>query len=250
MENMLLHITYDGTNYSGFQIQENASTIQETVEKALGIVYKQPVRITGAGRTDAGVHARGQRANFKAPFHIPEEKLPSAVNSLLPPDVVITGAERVSDGFHARYDAKRKIYSYTIDRANFPQVLKRLYSWHIPERLDLDLMQKAASKFEGTHDFKTFQVSGSGVDDTVRTLFRVDLDNRPCEQVLVITFEGSGFLYRMVRLITGSLVRAGMDRLNLVEITGALKGENASAAGPTSPAAGLCLEKIYYELNQ
>ncbi len=246
----MLDITYDGTYYSGFQIQENAPTIQEAVEKALGIIYKQTVRITGAGRTDAGVHARGQRANFKAPFSIPEDKLPSAVNALLPPDIVITGAERVSGEFHARYDAKRKIYSYTIDRAAFPQVLKRLYSWHLPDRLDLDLMQKAASLFEGTHDFKAFQVSGSGVLDTARTLFRVELDNRPHEQLLVISFEGSGFLYRMVRLITGSLVRAGLGRLNLEEIRASLKGENTSAAGPTSPAAGLCLEKIYYDLNQ
>lgn len=250
MENTLLHITYDGTYYSGFQIQDNAPTIQDAIEKALGTIYKQPVRITGAGRTDAGVHARDQRASFKAPFHIPGKKLPNALNSILPPDIVITGAEKVPEAFHARYDAKRKIYSYTIDRAAFPQVLKRLYSWHMPGQLDLDLMEKAASLFEGTHDFKAFQASGSGVTDTVRTLFRVELDYRSHEQLLVITFEGSGFLYRMVRLITGSLVRAGAGRIGLEELRGALKGEDVSAVGPTSPAAGLCLENIYYDLKK
>lgn len=250
MYNTLLHITYDGTNYSGFQVQENAPTVQAAVERALSTIYKQQVPITGAGRTDAGVHARGQAANFMAPFRIDEQKIPRAVNTLLPADIVITGAERVTEDFHARYDARRKIYTYTIDRAPFPQVLKRLYCWHVPDRLNLDAMREAALLFEGTHDFKAYQASGSGVVDTTRTLFRVDLENKTDEQLLVITFDGSGFLYRMVRLITGSLVRAGMGSLNLEEISRSLKGEDASAAGPTSPAAGLCLEKIYYDLNQ
>jgi len=245
--NTMLYITYDGTNYSGFQVQENAPTIQEAVERALSIIYKQPVRITGAGRTDAGVHARGQAANFMAPFFISENKLPCAVNVLLPPDIVITGARKVGGDFHARFDARRKLYSYTIDRAPFPQVFKRFYCWHLPGKLDLDLMEKAALRFEGTHDFKAFQVSGSGVTDTQRTLYRVELKNRPEEQLLTIYFEGSGFLYRMARLITGSLVRAGRGRLNLAEIDNALRGENNAASGPTSPAVGLCLEKIYYD---
>lgn len=247
MSNTLLHITYDGTNYSGFQVQENAPTIQEAIEKALAVIYKERVRITGAGRTDAGVHARGQTANFKAPFHIAEKKLPEALNTLLPPGIVITGAERVGIDFHARYDARKKLYSYTIDRAFYPQVLRRLYCWHMPDRLDLELMKKAAALFEGTHDFKAFQVTGSGVTDTVRTLYRVELEERTGERLLIIFFEGSGFLYRMVRLITGSLIRAGLGRLSPGDIDRALQGEDYSGAGPTSPACGLCLEKIYYD---
>jgi len=249
LANTLLHITYDGTNYSGFQVQDNAPTIQEAVEKALGIIYKEPVRITGAGRTDSGVHARGQAANYRAPFHIAEKNLPDAVNALLPPDIVITGAERVEDEFHARYDARRKIYSYTIDRAPFPQVLKRLYSWHVAGRLDLKIMAETAALFEGTHDFQVFQAAGSGVADTVRTLYGVTLEDRPADRLLIITFEGNGFLYRMVRLITGALVRAGMGKLSPGQVKTALQGGNAAAPAPTAPAAGLCLEKIFYDHN-
>ncbi len=246
MENTLLHLSYEGTNYSGFQIQENAPTVQEAVERALRIIYKQPVRITGAGRTDAGVHALGQAASYKAPFKIEKVKLPSAINTLLPPDIVVTGAEKVDDHFHARYDVRRKIYSYSIDRAPYPQVLKRLYCWHLPDRLDIEMMSRAAALFEGTHDFKLFQVSGSRVMDTKRSLFKVKLENQAEKQLLIITFEGSGFLYRMVRLITGSLVRVGLGKLSLTAINEALKGNDPSAAGPTAPAAGLCLEKIFY----
>ncbi len=247
MENILLYLSYDGTGYSGFQIQENAPTVQAALERALQIIYKQPVRITGAGRTDAGVHALGQAATYKAPFAIERRNLPSAINTLLPSDIVVTGAEAVDSHFHVRYDARRKIYSYTIDRAPQPQVLKRLYSWHLPDRLDLKMMSHAAALFEGTHDFKLFQVSGSGVIDTKRSLFRVKLENKKREQLLFITFEGSGFLYRMVRLITGSPVRVGLGKLDLAAIDEALKGKDAFAAGPTAPAAGLCLEKIFYD---
>ena len=247
MHNTLLRIAYDGTNYSGFQIQENAPTVQEALERALGTIYKQPVRITGAGRTDAGVHALGQAANFRAPFHIGGGNLPSAVNALLPPDIVVTGAEKVEEGFHARYDARRKLYSYTIDRAPFPQVMKRLYCWHLPDWLNLDLMREAALLFQGSHDFSAFQVSGSPVADTWRTLYRVGLESRPEEQLLIVSFEGSGFLYRMARLITGSLVRAALGRLELREIKKALQSGDPDVAGPTAPAAGLCLEKVFYD---
>ncbi len=247
MYNTLLRITYDGTNYSGFQIQENAYTVQEALERALKIIYKQPVRITGAGRTDSGVHARGQIANFKAPFHIDDENLPHALNTLLPPDLVINRTLRVEDSFHARFDARRKLYSYTLDRAPFPQVMKRLYSWHIPDKLNLNKMREAALLFEETHDFKAFQAAGSKVTETERTLYRVGIKDFPQEQLLVISFEGSGFLYRMVRMITGTLVRAGLESLSLPEIMKALSGSNPAAVGPTSPAWGLCLEKVIYD---
>jgi len=245
--NTLLRITYDGTNYSGFQIQENAYTVQEALEYALRIIYKQPVRIIGAGRTDAGVHARGQAAAFTAPFQIADEKLPQALNALLPPDLVITGALQVEKGFHPRFDARRKLYSYTLDRAHFPQVMKRLYSWHLPDRLNLDIMREAALLFEGNHDFKFFQAAGSHVVETKRTLYQVDIKDCSQEQLLVLYFAGSGFLYRMVRLITGTLIRAGREKLGLPEIKEALNGSNAAAAGPTAPAWGLCLEKVIYD---
>lgn len=242
----MIRITYDGTNYSGFQVQTNAVTVQEKLEQALALIYKQTVRITGAGRTDAGVHARGQAANFRAPFEIAPERLPHALNALLPPDVVVTGAVEVSDDFHARYSAKSKLYSYCLDRAVFPQVMKRLYSWHLPGPLDLKALNQAIRLFEGTHDFKGFQASGSRVSDTRRTIYRVETRELAEEELLVLYFEGDGFLYRMVRLITGTLIRAGRGKVSPAEIEKALQGLDYGAAGPSAPPWGLCLEKVKY----
>ena len=246
MINMLVRISYDGTAYSGFQIQENASTIQGELERALSVIYRQPLRITGAGRTDSGVHARGQAAGFRAPFLIEPEKIPHAINSLLPHDIVVTEASVVPDQFHARFDAQRKLYSYTLDRSPFPQVLRRLYSWHCPEKLDLDLIRAAARLFPGIHDFKYFQAAGMKIDNTCRTIHRIDVTEYHSERILVFKFEGEGFLYRMVRMITGTLVRSGRGQLELNEIESALAGKSRTAAGPTAPAHGLCLEEVIY----
>ncbi len=246
MQNIMIRISYDGTGYSGFQIQANARTIQEEIEKALAVIYKQPVRIAGAGRTDAGVHARGQAANYLAPFKIETDKLPLALNSLLPEAIVVTGAREVAKAFHARFDADGKIYSYTIDLAQYPQVLKRLYSWHLPDPLDLEALAEAAKKFEGEHDFAPFRAAGSPITDTTRVLRRVQPVYLPEERLLTIFFEGSGFLYRMARLITGTLVRVGKKELEIRRAELALKGLDQAAVGPTAPARGLCLEGVIY----
>ena len=246
MQNTLLWISYDGTRYSGFQLQQNARSIQAEIERALTVIYKEKVRIAGAGRTDAGVHARAQAATFTAPFVIDSKKLPYAVNALLPKDIVVTGAALASDRFHARFSASTKHYSYTIDRASFPQVLQRLYSWHMPEELDFKKMQEAAGLFFGTHDFKAFQAAGSPVSDTKRTIYRLQVSDEPQAELLKIYFAGNGFLYRMVRLITGTLVRAGRGKLSLSDVHRALQGLNPEAAGPSAPAHGLCLENIVY----
>lgn len=246
MKNICLAVSYDGTRYSGFQIQENASTIQGELEKALAALYKEKVRITGAGRTDAGVHARRQVVNFNAPIHIPVKQLPAAVNSLLPEDIVTTGARKVPDRFDARFDARGKIYTYTLDRSPYPQVLIRRYSFHCPDILDLDSIKQAAAILEGKHDFKAFQASGGTVEDTVRSLSRVRVSEIQRDQLLCFTFQGDGFLYRMVRLLTGSLLRVGRGRLRPEELGLALTGELPRAAGPTVPARGLCLERVIY----
>ncbi len=247
MINTLIRISYDGKNYSGFQVQANLPTIQGEIEHALNTLYKQPLRLTGAGRTDAGVHALGQAANYPAPFRISAEKIPYALNTLLPPDIVVTGAVEVPEDFNARFAAVRKNYSYTIDRALFPQVLKSHYSLHLPRALNLVEIRKAADLFLGDHDFRAFQAVGSQVADTRRTLYKVELREYPEEQLLVFYFEGSGFLYRMVRLITGSLIRVGLGSLQLKDIEAALKKGFSQAAGPTVPARGLCLEKVCYK---
>lgn len=250
MTNTLIRITYDGTNYSGFQVQANAPTIQGELERALGVIYKQPLRITGAGRTDSGVHALGQVANFKAPFQIEEEQLPYAINTLLPPDIVITEAREVPDDFHARFNARRKVYSYTLDRALFPQVLRRLYSLHLPDPLNLKAIRRAAELFTGTHDFKDFQVAGSSVVETTRTIYKIELKESPKEHLLIIYYEGSGFLYRMVRLMMGTLIQAGKGIIALSDLDAALVGLNPEAVGPPVPAHGLCLERVDYDLTE
>ena len=247
MFNTLIRISYDGTNYSGFQIQANAPTVQAELERALGVIYKQEIRIIGAGRTDAGVHALGQAANFLAPFRVARENLPQAINGLLPSDIVVTGAEEVPEDFHARFSADKKTYSYTLDRAIYPRVMKRLYSLHLPGKLDLEAIRKAAELLTGTHDFEAFQASGSIVTDTKRTLFSIDLIEKQNEQLLCLYYEGSGFLYRMVRLMTGTLIRVGKGKLEADQVEAALLGLNPSAVGPTVPAHGLCLENVFYE---
>lgn len=248
MDNILIYISYDGTGYSGFQIQANAPTVQELIERALQVIYKEPIRIIFAGRTDAGVHARGQAANFRAPFRIAISRLPYALNAVLPSDIVVTAARVVPDSFHARFDAKRKIYSYTIDQALFPQVTRRLYSLHQADKLNIDRIKIAVGYLEGTHDFKAFQAAGSPVSDTQRTLFSVELAERPKEKIVVLFFEGSGFLYHMVRLFTGTLIRVGKGKLNPGDVKAALEGRKPLAVGPTVPACGLCLEKVVYDL--
>ena len=248
MSNTVITISYDGTAYSGFQIQANANTVQAELERALAVIYKEPVRIYGAGRTDAGVHALGQVANFMAPFTIEADKLPHALNCLLPDDIAVTAAHEAEENFHARFDATGKLYSYSIDRATHPQVLKRLYSWHMAEPLDLDMVKAAAALFEGTHDFKAFQAAGTTITDTVRTIYSVGISDDPKEQMLTLKFRGRGFLYRMVRMITGTLVRVGRGKLELTEVEAALSGKNPAASGPTALSHGLCLEKVFYEV--
>ncbi len=247
MSNTMITISYDGTAYSGFQIQANANTVQAELERALAIIFKQPVRIHGAGRTDAGVHARGQVANFNAPFSIETDKLSHALNSLLPGDVRVTGACEVVEGFHARFDAKGKLYSYSIDRALHSQVLRRLYCWHMPEPLNFDMLKAAAGLFEGTYDFKAFQAAGTTITDTVRTIDSVQILDNTDDQILVLTFKGRGFLYRMVRMITGTLIRAGRGKLSLSAVEAALSLANYEASGPTAPPHGLCLEKVFFD---
>jgi tRNA pseudouridine38-40 synthase len=246
MSQICLVVSYDGTAYGGFQIQKNAPTIQGELERALAVIYKEPLRITGAGRTDAGVHARGQVIHYTAPFEIPAAQLPAALNVLLPPDIVVLTAAVVGPDFHACYDARRKIYRYTLDRATYPQVMRRHFAYHLPGFFNCPAVERAARMLTGTHDFRAFRAAGSAVRSTVRTLHRVQLESLPEERLLLITFEGDGFLYRMVRMLVGSLLRVGRNRLEPEAIAAALAGECPEAAGPTAPPQGLSLEKVIY----
>lgn len=246
MQNYRIHFSYDGTAYHGYQVQKNAVTIQQVLEETLGRLYGQEIRIEGAGRTDAGVHAREQVANFYAPNRVPPERLPHALNGMLPDDIVVYKACTVAYGFSARKDARAKLYTYTIDNALFPDVFFRLYAWHLRAPLDLDLMNSAACVLRGRHDFKSFQSSNSETGSTVRTLFKLTIECTPGNRI-VLSFKGDGFLYKMVRNITGTLVEIGLGKRESAQVPQILHGKDRRLAGAAAPAHGLCLEKVYYE---
>ncbi|HHU75463.1 MAG TPA: tRNA pseudouridine(38-40) synthase TruA [Firmicutes bacterium] len=239
-----LVISYDGTAYHGFQYQENAYTVQEALEKAIHKLYGEMIRVGAAGRTDAGVHARGQVVSFRAPETIPGERLGQALRGVLPRDIVVVEAGRVDDGFLSRKDAKGKVYTYTIDNGPHKDVFMRNYSWHLPRRLDLEKMQKTAILFLGEHDFKSFQAAGSPVKTTVRTISSLTVTKK--NRFVVLRFEGNGFLYKMVRRITGTLARVGLGKREPGEVLLALRDGERRFAGPTAPPGGLCLEKVLY----
>lgn len=240
----MLRLTYDGTAYHGFQIQTNALTVQFCLEKALAGLYGGGVRVEAAGRTDAGVHARGQVVNYFAPALVPESRLPLALNGLLPDDIVVAEARQVEEDFSARRDARAKVYVYTIDNGSFPDVIKRRYAWHVARPLDLTSMQKAADCLRGRHDFRAFQAAGSCVRTTVRTIYSLKLTGR--RQFIYLMFKGDGFLYKMVRNITGTLVEVGLGRLDPADVGHILQQGCRGLVGATAPARGLCLEKVIY----
>ncbi|HYE81820.1 MAG TPA: tRNA pseudouridine(38-40) synthase TruA [Clostridia bacterium] len=246
MRNIKLIIEYDGTNYCGWQVQENGPSVQAEIEKALKVITGENIRINGSGRTDAGVHARGQVANFTAISSIPQEKFAYALNSLLPRDIVIKDSAEVPMDFHARYSAVGKKYSYLIINSKFPSALLRNYAYHINycERLDIDRIEKAAEAFIGTYDFSGFMSTGSKIADTVRTIFELSVEKE--KDLIRFNYKGNGFLYNMVRIITGTLLYVGIGRIDPESIRDIILSKNRDRAGITVPACGLYLEEVYY----
>lgn len=249
MRNIKLIIEYDGTNYCGWQVQENGPSIQESIEKALFDITGERIRIIGSGRTDAGVHARGQVANFNTNCLIPQEKFAYAINSMLPRDIVIKDSTEVPLDFHARYSAVGKKYSYLIVNSRFPSALLRNYAYHINycERLDIERVKQAARAFVGTHDFSGFMSSGSNASDTERTIYDISVLSK--DGLICIGYKGSGFLYNMVRIITGTLIDAGTGKLDCEDMKGIILSKNREKAGMTVPACGLYLEEVYYNFS-
>ncbi len=243
----MLTVAYDGTNYHGFQEQRGTGlpTVQETLEKCLSRLAGRKVQVIGAGRTDAGVHARGQVVNFDATgWPIPVERIPLAVNGVLPPDIAVTGAREVAAGFHARYSARAKTYRYTIWNRRIPSPFYRLYSCFWPTPLDVEAMSAAAVHLLGRRDFKCFQAAGSTVRDTVRTLWRADVSREG--PLVYFVFKGDGFLYHMVRIMVGTLVQVGAGKMEPEAIKQILASRDRLRAGPTMPPHGLCLEEVEY----
>lgn len=242
--NVKILVEYEGTAYSGWQRQKNALSIQEVLETVISSVTGERIYMVGSGRTDAGVHALGQVANFKTETRIPPEKLPYAINSKLPKDIVIKHAEIVPENFHARFAAKAKIYTYTIYNAKFPSPLLRRYSCFFSRPLDVKAMERAAQILTGTHDFASFMASGSRVNSTVRRIDRLEVFQSG--NLIKFELEANGFLYNMVRIIAGTLLDVGINKIKADEMVSILKSKDRSRAGKTLPPQGLCLEKVIY----
>lgn len=245
MKSYRLTVAYDGTDFHGFQRQPGGlPTIQSELEQAASSLFGEPVALTGSGRTDAGVHARGQCVSFKAQTRIPVDRLPYAFNAHLPPTIVVTGACEVDEGFCARRSARGKVYSYTIQTGPFPCPLWRGFSWHHPQPLELELMRDAAGLFVGTQDFVAFSRTGSSARTTVRTITGLDVTEER-ELVRIVVCAG-GFLYGMVRLIAGTLAAVGTGAMDAGSVRTALADGRRGTVGATAPARGLCLERVLY----
>ncbi|MES2273931.1 MAG: tRNA pseudouridine(38-40) synthase TruA [Chlamydiota bacterium] len=242
-----LTIAYDGTHYSGWQVQENAISIQRVVQKFLEVVLRHPCSLTGSGRTDAGVHARGQTAHFDTDAPIRLSSLRHSLNALLPLDIRILQIDEVTPLFHARYSATSKIYHYHLQLDSVLDPFARLYRHQFFFKLDLELLKKGAALFLGTHDFTSFanlRTQDELYHNAVRTLMRLDVVEQ--KGGLRLEFEGDGFLYKMVRNITGTLLNIARGRLPLSAIPEIFAARNRKKAGPAVPAQGLFLMEVRY----
>ena len=250
MRNIMVVVAYDGTNYHGFQEQRGTKyqTIQGVLENRLAKMTGREIRVIGAGRTDSGVHARGQVINFDpGEWPVPIEKVAYALNSFLPRDIAAIRSAEVPPVFHARFSATAKRYRYTIYNGRVHSPFWRLFSCHLPQPLDTEAMAEGAKSLIGRHDFAAFRALGTPVKTTVRDLREASV----CREGEIITIElrAEGFLYHMARMIAGTLVRVGLGKLQPSGVGEILAGRNSLPGGPAAPARGLCLEQVEYEEN-
>ncbi len=278
MKNILLTIAYDGTNFFGWQKQPELRTVQGELEKVLSKICDTPIELNGTGRTDTGVHALGQRASFKADFKIPVEKIPSVANRLLADkmkiaDVQIVDIKEVPEDFHARFSAKGKEYQYHIIASKKQNVFMRNRAYQLDKKLDVEAMRTAAKYIVGTHDFNCFQTSSSDIKKTtVRTIYHLDvieklryqsdedkIEKAPFEdkkenikeelstQEIILSIKGDGFLYNMVRIISGTLVEVGLGKRKPEDLKYIIESKNRQNAGHTAPPWGLYMAEVYFD---
>lgn len=244
MHRIRLTVAYDGTNYCGWQVQPNGVSIQSTLQKAIEDLVGEKVNVTGASRTDSGVHALGQIVVFDTTKEIQDWKYAMAINQRLPRDIVVQKSEEVPMDFHPRYTNVEKTYEYRIlnRRSQLPN--ERFYSYFVPKPLDVEKMREAAAYLVGEHDFRSFCSQKTDVLSTVRTVYSLDIET--AGDIITLRIRGNGFLYNMVRIITGALVKVGFGQKTPEEIRDAVENPSGKAAGPTAPPQGLTLVEIKY----
>ena len=245
MRRIHLIVEYDGTAYAGWQRQANAMTVQEKLERAILKLTGEELCVSGASRTDAGVHALGQSAHFDTESRIPADKFSFALNTMLPPDIRVTRSEEFPPEFHARFSTRGKRYRYLFHAAPHAGALTRNTHAHVIYPLDVERMQAEAQDLVGTHDFAAFAASGSVVKDTVRTIYRAEVTSEGSEIRLIV--EGSGFLYNMVRIIAGTLIGVGSGKLEPGAFRRAIASGDRLDLGITAPAHGLTLMEVFYD---
>ena len=233
-------------NLIGWQKQPDKLNIQGTIEKAIERITGEQVDLMASGRTDRGVHALGQVANFKTNSNIPIEKFAIAINSNLKKSILIKSAEEVDERFHSRLTCKKKKYRYVINNSKYGTAIYRNLETHIPIKLDIEEMQKAVKFFEGEHDFKAFKSSGTSSKSSVRTIYKAEVKQMPNDKIW-IELTGNGFLYNMVRIIAGTLVEVGLGKIKADEINDIMESKRRENAGKTLPPQGLYLVNVEYE---
>ena len=244
-KNIKLVITYDGTGYFGWQRQINKLTIQGTIEEKIEIMVGKPVSLIASGRTDAGVHALHQVANFRVSSTIAPAIFLKALNSLLPGSIIIKEAEYVPSDFHARYNAKSKVYEYRINNEELQSPFLRHYAWHISRLLDITAMEECLEIIQGAHDFSFFSSTGDGTIDPVRNMFQANLNLRK-GNLLSFNFEANGFLRHMVRNIMGTIVKVGLGEISIDRFIGILEAKENQHSVLKAPPGGLYLKDVRY----
>ncbi len=245
MRNIKLTIEYDGKDFNGWQKQPTKLNIQGTIESAIEKLTGEKVDLTASGRTDAGVHAIGQVANFKSNITIPIDKIPVAINSNVKKSIIIKKAEEVDERFHSRLSCKNKTYRYIINNSEIGTALYRNLETHIPNKLNITKMKEAIKYFEGEHDFKAFKSSGGSSKSSIRTIYKAEIIEKENDRIW-IELTGNGFLYNMVRIISGTLVEVGLGKIDATDIPNIIKEQNREQAGKTLPPQGLYLINVEY----
>ena len=245
MRNIKLTIEYDGKEFNGWQKQPNKLNIQGEIERAISsITQEENIELIASGRTDAGVHSLGQVANFKTNSKLPIEKIAIAINSQVKKSIRIVGAEEVEERFHSRYNCKQKTYRYVINNSEYGSAVFRNFEYHMPIKLDVEKMKQAVVYFVGQHDFAAFKSSGTSSKSSVRTIYQAEVKRE--NDRIIIELTGNGFLYNMVRIISGTLVEVGLGKISPNDIPQIIENKDRTKAGKTLPPHGLFLVEVKY----